>query len=97
MPKRKQGNMDRNKEQLCRILRTSCLSSFIHAIQLLEDEFGDLWGEGKDPDAPLTPQEQKMFNKFSNWRKQVLDFGNLQIREGQSRLIVVLGKIYGQK
>lgn len=97
MPKRRNVSMDNTTDRINKILYTSCLSAFINAISSLEEEFGFLWGEDKDPDQPLTPEEEAMFQRFIKWRKRVLDFGHLQIREGQSRVIILTGKRYDKK
>lgn len=65
-------------------------SSFIYPIAQLEEIFGDLWGEFKDENEPLTPEEQKMFDLFVQWRKSVLDYGNREIRLAENDIYKIL-------
>lgn len=74
------------KEELKELTTTRIRTSFIYPISQLEEIFGDLWGEKKDENAEFTPQEQEWYNKFSEWRKRVLDFGNNQIRLSNAQI-----------
>lgn len=67
-------------EEIKALSATAIRTTFIHCLSKLEDDFGELWGEFKDENIPLTADEEKFLKLFEAWRKDILDFGNLQIR-----------------
>lgn len=71
-------------------------SSFIFPIAKLEEIFGEMWGEFKEEDKDLTPEEQRMFEKFMEWRQAVLDYGNNQIRISENEIYKYLGAKNGK-
>lgn len=76
---------------IAEINRKRINSSFIYPVAQLEEIFGYLWGEQKDENEPLTPEEQVMFDKFILWRKKVLDYGNQQIRIARNEIYKYIG------
>jgi hypothetical protein len=74
------------EKELSEIASKRIRTSFIYAVAELEEMFGDLWGEMKDENEELTPEEEKWYNKFMEWRKNILDNGNNQIRLVKSEI-----------
>lgn len=58
---------------------TRIRSAFIFALEEIEEEFGDLWGIDKE-DKDLTEDEKIWLEKYLLVRKNILDYGNGQIR-----------------
>jgi len=58
---------------------TRIRSAFIFALEEIEEEFGDLWGIDKE-DKDLTEDEKVWLEKYLLVRKNILDYGNGQIR-----------------
>lgn len=58
---------------------TRIRSAFIFALEEIEEEFGDLWGIDKE-DTDLTADEKIWLEKYLLVRKNILDYGNGQIR-----------------
>ena len=58
---------------------TRIRSAFIFALEEIEEEFGDLWGIDKE-DKDLTENEKIWLEKYLLVRKNILDYGNGQIR-----------------
>lgn len=67
-------------------IRKNVTSAFIYPIHALEEKMGFLWGEHKSEEEQLTPEEQKFFDLFMEWRKLVLDYGNMVIRRSKNEM-----------
>lgn len=59
---------------------TRIRSAFIFALEEIEEEFGDLWGIDKAENEVLTEDEKMWLEKYLLVRKNILDYGNGQIR-----------------
>lgn len=53
----------------------------IGAIARIEQNFGFLWGHDKDPNQPLTPEEEDFADRWEFLRNDILNYGNKQIRQ----------------
>jgi len=83
---RQQINKKRGINDIAQIAERCLKTTMIGSLSKFEDFFGDLWGEFKDEDIPLTPEEEKMLRKFEECRKSVLDLGNAEIRRLHSMI-----------
>ena len=62
-------------------------------IDLIEQYFGDLWGDSIEDDDELTDEQEEFYEKFSEIRERILDIGNDLIRKNRRKPI--RRKIYG--
>ena len=72
--------------ELDKILEKRIRTAFIFPIDQIEQKFGELWGEFKEDNEELTDKEKEFEKIFLEWRKSVLDIGNLQIRIAKNEL-----------
>jgi hypothetical protein len=71
--------------ELNEIVSKRIRTAFIFAIAELENDFGHLWGEEKE-ESLVTPEEELWYDRFCQWRKNILDNGNNQIRLSRSEI-----------
>jgi hypothetical protein len=74
-----------SEQRLFSILQKKNQTSFIGALSQFEQEFGFLWGHGKDP-SEKTYEEKIMWEKWNKVRTNILNNGNNQIRAIQQEL-----------
>ncbi len=87
---RKERSIDVESE-INKIIEKRIRTAFIYPIDQLEQIFGELWGEMKSENDPMTKDEEKYEEMFIKWRKAILDVGNLQIRIAKNEIRKVLG------
>jgi hypothetical protein len=63
------------------ILTKRFQTTMIGALFEFEKNFGYLWGQNKDPDQPLTAQEEQYRLIWDDIRNQILNNGNHQLRK----------------
>lgn len=56
-------------------------TTMIGALARIEESLGFLWGQDKDPNEPLTPEEEKFGDIWDYLRNDILNYGNKQIRQ----------------
>ena len=76
---------DKSKKRLATIISTKIKTSFIGSISVCENNFGFLWGHGKDVEE-LTEQEAAVREIWDEVRTQILDNGNTQLRAAASEM-----------
>ena len=81
-----------NKE-VARLMKKKVQTTMIGAIARFEENFGHLWGHFKDPNDPLTEQEEKFADMWDYKRNQILNQGNSQIRNLDKDLENVVGGV----
>lgn len=72
--------------ELDKVIERRIRTAFIFPIDQIEQRFGELWGEFKEDHEELTEKEKEFEKIFLEWRKSVLDIGNLQIRIAKNEL-----------
>jgi hypothetical protein len=81
--KQREINSDKHKERckkrLSNIITTKIKTSFVGAISAYEENFGFLWGHGKE-EKDLDQNELAMREIWESVRSKVLDNGNSQLR-----------------
>lgn len=55
-------------------------TTMIGALARIENSFGFLWGQDKDPNEPLTAEEERFQDMWDYLRNDILNYGNKQIR-----------------
>ena len=70
---------ERCKKRLSNIISTKIKTSFIGSISIYEENFGFLWGHGKQEEE-LDDNEVAMKQIWENVRSKILDNGNSQLR-----------------
>ena len=73
-----QKYLENSKDRLEKIVTTKIRTSFIGALSQFEENFGFLWGHGKN--GALTEEEVIMQEVWERTRTAVLNNGNNQIR-----------------
>lgn len=69
---------------------TKCLqTTFVGALSIFENEFGDLWGQGQDK---LTPEQKQMRKRWNKVRTAIFDLGNNQISFTNKQLNIFYDK-----
>jgi len=76
---------EKSKKRLSNIITTKIRTSFIGAISSCEENFGFLWGHGKDDDD-LTEEEASMKEVWEEIRTEILDNGNTQLRAATNEI-----------
>ena len=69
----------KSKDKLTSSLQKKIRTTMIGSLSSIEEYLGFLWGH--DSNAPLTPQQEEYKNIYENLRTEILDKGNLQIKE----------------
>lgn len=70
----------KQKQKVIRHASIAIRTSFIFALEVFEEEFGDLWGEYKPENQDLTTTETEFEEKYLRARNRILDNGNNNIR-----------------
>lgn len=76
---------DKSKKRLSTIIGTKIKTSFIGAISSCENNFGFLWGHGKN-EEDLTEEEISMKEIWEEIRTEILDNGNTQLRAASNEI-----------
>lgn len=84
-------NIEKNK--FGRNVQIKLETCFIGDLHKFEQEFGQLWGHGKEY-SKLTDVEKKWRQKWNECRTRILDHGNKQIRDMYRDLNNLLGDSY---
>jgi hypothetical protein len=80
------------KDRVAEIINKRMLTTGVGILQLLEDNFGDLWGETKE-ETELTDEEKRLDQLYNKVRSQILDHTHIQ----RSKLIKEVKDHYGDK
>jgi len=73
-----------SKDRFNKIAKKKIQTTMIGALDVVEKEFGFLWGHGSEDD--LTPEQKHMRDVYENVRQTILDNGNNQIRNLESEV-----------
>lgn len=73
-----------SQERLGKIIETKMKTIMIGALAVIEQEFGHLWKKGAM--TKLTKEEESLLRTYEKIRKDILDKGNLQIRNVKQEL-----------
>lgn len=65
------------KDRVAEIVHKRMLTTGVGILQLLEDNFGDLWGEDKQENE-LTDEEKRLDQLYNKVRSQILDHTHIQ-------------------
>jgi hypothetical protein len=76
---------DGSRERLRRNVETKIRTTMIGSLSLIEQFFGDLWGQGK-PREDLTEDEQRNSQTKDELRTEILNLGNGQIRAAAAEI-----------
>lgn len=76
---------EKSKKRLGTIIGTKIKTSFIGAISSCENNFGFLWGHGKNEEE-LTEEEISMKEIWEEIRTEILDNGNTQLRAASNEI-----------
>ncbi len=76
--------LENSKDRLGKIVTTKIRTSFIGALSQFEENFGFLWGYGKN--GTLTEEEVIMQEVWEKTRTAVLNNGNNQIRAAKNEI-----------
>lgn len=79
------------KQQLKEVIDKRTRTTFIFCLDAFERYFGQLWGEFKNEEEALTPDEEKYYEEYLKMRKEILDMGNLQRRLANSEAEKIIG------
>lgn len=74
---------EKSKERLLKIGQSKIRTTMIGAIASMEKNFGHLWNHGGEP---RTQEEEELRDAFEDFRSEVLDKGNAQIRNLETEL-----------
>lgn len=70
-----------NKQRIINHSKIAVQTSFVYALEVIENTFGKLWGEDKADGEELTDSEIYWEDKFLQARKQIMDNGHKNIRK----------------
>lgn len=79
-------HLEDSRKRLLAILRKKSTTSFIGALALFEEFFGELWGQGV-PEGQLNEEERYWRGLWNECRFEVLNNGNNQLRAAESALM----------
>ena len=82
---REQKFLEISRKRLDEIIARKIRTSFIGALASFEEEFGFLWGAGKN-EADLTQEESDMRELWIRARTKTLNNGNTQLRAAQTEI-----------
>lgn len=82
---REQKYLEISRKRLDEIIAKKIRTSFIGALAAFEEEFGFLWGAGKNEDD-LTTEEANMRELWIRARTKTLNNGNTQLRAAQTEI-----------
>jgi hypothetical protein len=83
MDRKKDILNERSKTRLKKEIRKKIQTTMIGSLSSMEKFFGFLWGEESDE---LTKDQIKMRDIFEEMRTDILDKGNMQIRNADSEI-----------
>jgi hypothetical protein len=83
MDRKKDILNERSKTRLKKEIRKKIQTTMIGSLSSMEKFFGFLWGEESDE---LTKDQVKMRDIFEEMRTDILDKGNMQIRNADSEI-----------
>jgi hypothetical protein len=75
-----------SKARLLRILKRKFETTFIGAVNQVEEIFGFLWGKNVPRDTPLTEEQKKYLTLWNALRNRILNIGNNQLRAMEKEL-----------
>lgn len=73
------------KQKLIESTKRKMQTTMIGALASVEKYFGDIWGHNLE--GGLTPKQEKMKEVYNQLRSEILDKGNVQIRNMEMELI----------
>ncbi len=76
--------LEDSKKRLENIITTKIRTTFIGAIDIFEQNFGELWGYNSN--QPLTSSQKELLKLWNQIRTEILDLGNNQLRAAQLEL-----------
>lgn len=82
---REQRFLEGSRQRLDKLVSTKIRTAFIGALSAFEENYGFLWGHGKDENE-LTKEEKQMRELWIQTRTRVLNNGNSQIRAAQTEI-----------
>jgi len=74
---------ERSKTRLKKEIKKKIQTTMIGSLSSIEKYFGFLWGEESDD---LTKDQMKMRDIFEDMRTEILDKGNIQIRNADAEI-----------
>ena len=83
--------MSASNEDISKLIKKKLQTTMIGALARVEENFGHLLGHFKDPNEPLTPEEEKFADTWDYTRNQILNQGNSQIRNIDKDLEINFG------
>lgn len=72
------------KQKLIESTRKKIQTTMIGALASVEKHFGELWGH--DLEGGLTPKQEKLKEVYDLLRSEILDKGNVQIRNMEAEI-----------
>jgi len=75
---------ERSKTRLKKEIKKKIQTTMIGSLSSIEKYFGFLWGEESDED--LTKDQIRMRDIFEDMRTEILDKGNIQIRNADAEI-----------
>lgn len=82
---REEQYLELSRRRLDKLVTTKVRTAFIGALAAFEENYGFLWGKGKNEDD-LTEQESIMRELWMQTRTKVLNNGNTQMRAVQTEI-----------
>lgn len=83
MDRKKDILNERSKTRLKKEIKKKIQTTMIGSLSSIEKYFGFLWGEESDD---LTKDQMKMRDIFEDMRTEILDKGNIQIRNADAEI-----------
>lgn len=77
---------DVSKKRLLRILKKKFETTFIGAVNQVEELFGFLWGRNAPMGTSLTDEQKKYLTLWNALRNRILNIGNNQLRAMEKEL-----------
>lgn len=84
MDRKKDILNERSKTRLKKEIKKKIQTTMIGSLSSIEKYFGFLWGEESDED--LTKDQIRMRDIFEDMRTEILDKGNIQIRNADAEI-----------
>jgi hypothetical protein len=75
---------ERSKHRLKKEIKKKIQTTMIGSLSSIERYFGFLWGE--DSEEELTKDQERMRDIFEDLRTEILDKGNIQIRNADAEI-----------
>lgn len=75
---------ERSKHRLKKEIKKKIQTTMIGSLSSIERYFGFLWGE--DSEEELTKEQERMRDIFEDLRTEILDKGNIQIRNADAEI-----------